>query len=71
MEIEYKRVGDVEHMTANGTPEEMAAFVVGLKKMPEGRISIHGHDCSQEERERMEGVIHQALLEDVENSQKS
>lgn len=67
MEIEYKRVGDVEHMAANGTPEEMAAFVMGLKNLPEGRMSIRGDPCP---REDLEDTVNQALCEAVENSGK-
>ena len=30
-ELEYKRVGDVEDLTARGTPKEMAALVLELQ----------------------------------------
>ncbi len=30
-ELEYKRVGEVEHITASGTPKEMAALVLELQ----------------------------------------
>lgn len=31
MKLEYKRVGDVENLTASGTPKEMAALVLELQ----------------------------------------
>lgn len=32
MELEYKRVGDVDCITASGTPKEMAALVLELQE---------------------------------------
>lgn len=42
MELEYKHVGDVECITASGTPKEMAALVLELQgRRRNGREAIH------------------------------
>ena len=40
-EVEYKRVGEVENLTASGTPKEMAALVLELQgRRKDGREAI-------------------------------
>lgn len=57
LNIEYKRVGEVEHLTASGTPKEIASLVLELQ----GRrvISVVG----KKEKAGAREALAEAILE--------
>lgn len=66
MELNYDRVGDVENITASGTPEEMAAFVLEIQR--QRTVTILGRKDTQEDRKKLADTIRAILSEQVQAS---
>ena len=66
MELEYKRVGDVECITASGTPKEMASLVLELQERR--RVTFSWGKDTQEDRRKLAGTIRDILREQVQVS---
>ena len=70
MELNFNRVGDVEHITASGTPEEMADLVLGLQRRRQ--VNVFVEKGTEEDRKRLADTIRAALADQVRgrNSQQ-
>lgn len=67
LNIEYKRVGEVEHLTASGTPKEIASLVLELQ----GRrvISVVGKKEKAGDREALaEAILEMLQVQNQEHS---
>ena len=70
MELNFNRVGDVEHITASGTPAEMAGLVLELQRRRQ--VNVFVEKGTEEDRKRLADTIRAALADQVRgrNSQQ-
>lgn len=61
MELNFDRVGDVERITASGTPEEMADLVLELQSRRS--VNVFVEKGTEEDRKRLADAIRAALAD--------
>ncbi len=63
MELNFDRVGDVERITASGTPAEMADLVLELQSRRQ--VNVFVEKGTEEDRKRLADAIRTALADQV------
>ena len=66
LELEYKRVGEVENLTASGTPKEMAALVLELQERRTVKLTVK--QGLSEERKKLADTIRDVLVGQVQEN---